>query len=185
MAEIIYLTPQAKRRLGISDDYLIALSKVEHPLHWEYYMLTLADGRNCDLHRDEIAFYREIDYFGTTENSLNSQEEYETSNYLIEGDREPEEIEETENNNDGDSSSDCFIATACEADLQTLNALRRFRDTRLLHSSCGRKFVDFYYKFSPQVAKFIQNKSILKKSILFTLILPTTLLVKKFDDNSE
>lgn len=77
-----------------------------------------------------------------------------------------------------ESSGDCFIATACEADPDTLQTLRRFRDEVLRESEIGKKFIAAYYKTGPQVARLIQRKTFLKKAILIGLILPLKDLVK-------
>jgi hypothetical protein len=51
----------------------------------------------------------------------------------------------------------CFIATAAYgSSLEPhVAALRAFRDTYLLTNKAGRSFVDFYYRYSPPLAKLI------------------------------
>jgi hypothetical protein len=58
----------------------------------------------------------------------------------------------------------CFIATAAYgADTaRQLNVLREFRDTVLLQSSLGAKFVSFYYRTSPPIADFISRHEVLR-----------------------
>jgi hypothetical protein len=64
-------------------------------------------------------------------------------------------------------SSGCFIATAVygKEDAPEVQILRHFRDEVLLISFMGRRFVSFYYQFSPYAAKLI-GKSVFVKSII-------------------
>ncbi len=43
-----------------------------------------------------------------------------------------------------------------------LNTLRAFRDERLLKSEAGQAFVRGYYRYSPPVAKFMEQKPVLR-----------------------
>lgn len=63
---------------------------------------------------------------------------------------------ETATKVDGGSGG-CFIATAAFGSPLEKNVgiLRAFRDTYLMKSAPGRKFVEFYYKASPPLADFI------------------------------
>ncbi|OQY28646.1 MAG: hypothetical protein B6244_06265 [Candidatus Cloacimonetes bacterium 4572_55] len=58
----------------------------------------------------------------------------------------------------------CFIATAAYGgpDAVAVVRLRHFRDRQLKNSLFGRKFISFYYNFSPPIAKFIADKPSLK-----------------------
>ncbi len=65
----------------------------------------------------------------------------------------------------------CFIATACygSADAKEVMALRQFRDAFLMKDNLGKNFVNCYYKYSPPVAKYIENKQTLKKIVRLAL----------------
>jgi hypothetical protein len=66
----------------------------------------------------------------------------------------------------------CFIATACygDYDAEEVIILRMYRDNVLMKSRIGRLFVNFYYSFSPFLAKAIGKsekiKYIIRKFIL-------------------
>ncbi len=66
----------------------------------------------------------------------------------------------------------CFIATAVYRDYDHPNVrrLREFRDRYLLANSLGRMFVAMYYRWSPNVAKFVANRSLMKALTRFTLM---------------
>jgi len=53
----------------------------------------------------------------------------------------------------------CFIATAAYGSFlhPHVSSLREFRDEYLLSNTVGRMFVDFYYQYSPPLAKYISN----------------------------
>ena len=59
---------------------------------------------------------------------------------------------------------ECFIATAAYGTdtAKELDILREFRDEVLLSSSLGAKFVSFYYKTSPFIAKIISQNEVLR-----------------------
>lgn len=65
------------------------------------------------------------------------------------------------------SFSDCFIATEVYKDPSCLEvrALRDFRDNTLLNFNAGKMFVKLYYKFSPSIAVWLRDKTILSKTI--------------------
>jgi alpha-tubulin suppressor-like RCC1 family protein len=67
----------------------------------------------------------------------------------------------------------CFIATAAYGTpmAKEVQTLREFRDEYLLTSSLGQALVDFYYKVSPPMAKFITEHPSLKP-IVRTGLLP-------------
>ena len=69
--------------------------------------------------------------------------------------------------NGGGSGGSCFIATAAFGSpmAREVVALRGFRDKYLLRRDAGKKFVDYYYRFSPKVAEFIKDKPLLKSLI--------------------
>ncbi|MDD2465124.1 MAG: delta-60 repeat domain-containing protein [Desulfobulbus sp.] len=68
----------------------------------------------------------------------------------------------------------CFIATASFGTLlhPCVAILRDFRDTYLMQSSWGRKFVQVYYRVSPPIAAII-GKSPILRFLVRTLLLPT------------
>jgi hypothetical protein len=67
-------------------------------------------------------------------------------------------------NNSGSGDDSCFIATAAFGSpmAEEVIILREFRDKYLLKTESGRKFIDFYYHFSPPIAEFIKNKPLIK-----------------------
>lgn len=69
------------------------------------------------------------------------------------------------------TNSFCFIATAAYGtpDDAPVMILRQFRDKFLLTNPIGSKFVEFYYKHSPPIAKYIENKPIMKFIICLLL----------------
>jgi hypothetical protein len=65
----------------------------------------------------------------------------------------------------------CFIATAAygtELDPR-LDILRSFRDQVLLPNSLGKRFVDFYYRYSPPIADLIRPHKSLRVIIRIVL----------------
>ncbi len=78
--------------------------------------------------------------------------------------------------NDVDENCDgqaCFIATAAfGTNLEgKIDALRSFRDARLMKSSAGRSFVQAYYRHSPPVASAIADRPWLR-ALVRVLLLP-------------
>ncbi|MGA2671240.1 MAG: CFI-box-CTERM domain-containing protein [Dehalococcoidia bacterium] len=59
---------------------------------------------------------------------------------------------------------ECFIATAAYGTptAKEIDILREFRDTVLLPNSLGVRFVSFYYKTSPPIARFISQHELLR-----------------------
>ena len=74
----------------------------------------------------------------------------------------------------------CFIATAAYGTSfnEELYILRNFRDTKLRTNALGKKLVAFYYKYSPPIAKFIEDKPILRLLVRWAL-LPIILILKR------
>ena len=68
---------------------------------------------------------------------------------------------------------ECFIATAAFGSKfqPAVAMLRQFRDKCLLTNSLGTQFVNFYYKNSPPIAKFISGNDILR-GIVRGLLVP-------------
>lgn len=77
----------------------------------------------------------------------------------------------------------CFIATACYGDYHAKEVLvlRDYRDRVLCQTKTGRLMVQLYYHLSPALARFIQDKAILKKVVRQHILQP---LVKKWSENS-
>jgi hypothetical protein len=71
----------------------------------------------------------------------------------------------------GLKSGGCFIATAAygRPDAPEVEALRRFRDRRLLTNVPGTAFVRLYYRLSPPVARLIARKPRLRSVVRKTL----------------
>ena len=80
-----------------------------------------------------------------------------------------------------ESNSNCFIATAAYGTpfAKEIDVLRIWRDTALTNSYIGRSFINFYYKFSPPIARNIE-KSPTKKNIVRNLLNP---IVKLLSEN--
>lgn len=70
------------------------------------------------------------------------------------------------------TSDSCFIATAAYGSLLDphVQVLRQFRDRYLLECAAGRLFVGYYYKYSPPLADFIANSSVLRFVVRLTLL---------------
>ncbi|MCJ7581540.1 MAG: hypothetical protein MUP98_13520 [Candidatus Aminicenantes bacterium] len=66
----------------------------------------------------------------------------------------------------------CFIATAAfDSPFHPfVKTLQKFRDIYLMSNKQGRKFVDFYYKYSPPIAELITNHKILKIAVRIWLV---------------
>jgi hypothetical protein len=63
-----------------------------------------------------------------------------------------------------DDGRGCFIATAAYGSYLDphVQTLRKFRDEVLMPSVLGKRFVDFYYAWSPDAARFIARRPLLK-----------------------
>ncbi|MBN2514858.1 MAG: fibronectin type III domain-containing protein [Deltaproteobacteria bacterium] len=73
----------------------------------------------------------------------------------------------------GDSGrGGCFLATATYGSpLEShVSILKDFRDTYLVHCSFGRMIIRTYYKYSPDLALFIEKHEVLKSVVAVTLI---------------
>lgn len=80
--------------------------------------------------------------------------------------------------NSSSQSSNCFIATACGTDLDSITTLQEFRDSKLKRSWAGRAFVVNYEKFSPPVAAIIARSPFLSMTIHRGLIKPIVFLLR-------
>jgi len=73
--------------------------------------------------------------------------------------------------------SGCFIATAtCGYNSIEVKTLSLFRDNILIKNIGGQLFTSNYYRFSPYLASYIEDKNILKRIIRKTLITPISLI---------
>lgn len=74
-----------------------------------------------------------------------------------------------------DAQSDCcFIATACYGSLLApeVEALRRFRDRRLIAHGLGRGFVRAYYFVSPPIARWLERRDACRAIVRGCLVGP-------------
>jgi hypothetical protein len=73
----------------------------------------------------------------------------------------------------------CFIATAAYGTpfAKEVIALREFRDKLLMTNDIGRRFVRYYYRYSPPIARFIENKPKLR-AIVRLLLKPVIKMAK-------
>lgn len=93
----------------------------------------------------------------------------------------PRDINIQNNLNGAKSSSSCFVATAAYGSplAPHVRTLRLWRDEELLTSYFGRKFVRFYYCFSPPLAKLIANHPPLKQLTRFLLAPLVKIIISK------
>jgi len=72
----------------------------------------------------------------------------------------------------GGGGGGCFIATAAYGSPMEPNVqiLRQFRDRFLLDDSIGKRFVSFYYFYSPPMAEFIKEHIALRTMVRVTLL---------------
>jgi len=80
----------------------------------------------------------------------------------------------------GGNTKGCFIASAClDGNSRILNQLYLFRDDFLEKSRMGRKFIKYYYMYSPLLASWILKSALLKSFVKFLIVYPAyyTLLV--------
>src|SRR6185437_4893854 len=77
----------------------------------------------------------------------------------------------------------CFIATAAYGSPMhpKLKYFRKFRDHVLLTNWLGRRFVHYYYKYSPPAANFIAKHETLRAMTRAVLDVPASLL-SDFDE---
>ncbi|MGE5254547.1 MAG: choice-of-anchor D domain-containing protein [Planctomycetaceae bacterium] len=74
----------------------------------------------------------------------------------------------------GSSGSFCFISTSTRGTglEDYLDVLRKFRDFILLRSHLGQTLVDFYYRYSPALARAMARHEYLRKAVGFGLVPP-------------
>lgn len=75
----------------------------------------------------------------------------------------------------------CFVATAVYGSdvAPEVVLLRQYRDDVLLHNPLGKVFVNFYYKISPPIALWVQDKLLLKRTAKQILDVLINAVVKK------
>ena len=78
--------------------------------------------------------------------------------------------------------SGCFIATAVydSPNAPKVIILKNFRDNFLLKCYLGKVFVNYYYKYSPSIAKYLLKHTFFKKTTKYVFIEPIVLIVKFF-----
>jgi hypothetical protein len=74
----------------------------------------------------------------------------------------------------GKSDKRCFIATAAYGsyDAYEVELLRHFRDEKLLTNFMGRLFVQFYYLFSPPLARLMDKNDVVKGIVRKYIVYP-------------
>jgi len=77
---------------------------------------------------------------------------------------------------------DCFIATAACGSVNTNDViiLSHFRDTLIEKYFLGKCFINFYYRFSPPIAKLIEKNNFVKSIIRRLFIHPIAKICKKY-----
>jgi len=71
----------------------------------------------------------------------------------------------------------CFIATVtCGYDSLEVQKLSLFRDNFLIKNFWGQLFTSNYYRFSPYLASYIEDKNILKRILRKTFITPISII---------
>jgi len=85
-------------------------------------------------------------------------------------------------NQNNSSGRQCFVATVAfgNPNCDELNILRDFRDSNLSKSYLGRRFIFWYYLHGEKLAKWIENKPIIK-NFTRSLLKAFTLLLKNRD----
>jgi hypothetical protein len=84
----------------------------------------------------------------------------------------PTDVTVANGGNDSGSSGGCFIATAAYGSplASHIKVLSKFRDHFLLTNGIGKRFVRFYYAYSPPVADFIEKHDSLRMMVRLGLI---------------
>jgi hypothetical protein len=80
------------------------------------------------------------------------------------------------------SSFPCYVVTATMGDENhpRVNAIRGFRDDTLANYSLGQRFIKWYYKNGPTLARFVEKSWVLKKLSYYFMVLPVSEVVKIF-----
>jgi hypothetical protein len=80
---------------------------------------------------------------------------------------------------EGDKKKKCFIVTAVMGDVDnpSVVVMSKFRDRVLNQSSIGKRYINYYYEYSPSVANFIGEHKFIKQIVYFLIIKPLVLIV--------
>ena len=151
---ILHLTKEGQKRLGFSED---TISVYDYSNDEE---ATKLDGRLWYIAR--LAISNKNVYLQIRHDEIQAVE--------------PRYVSTSSNSN----SSNCFIATACSANLEELRTLYIFRDKYLVNFDLGRKFIDFYYTFSPPIAESIRGSAILQLITRWIFIKPIVFGISLF-----
>jgi len=172
-------------------------SKYQEPLKEHFDLLVLACELNPTKENYEkiiknfnlvfVFAKRHFDYFGQLNgDSTYSKEITNTWNNAV---KKLKELNPNYSTQDSipKGSSGCFIATATTGDYNhpTVMQLRLFRDNTLDNYNFGRKFIQFYYRNSPPIADYINQKTILKKLIYYFFIKPLSEFTKVFTNKDR
>jgi len=106
-------------------------------------------------------------------------EKYIKAKKTINPEWEPESLEKS-------STGGCFIATATMGDYNhpTVLQLRYFRDDFIIKRSWGRNVINFYYRWSPYLAKIIKKSNVLRKLSYYILVKPLSFIASKIIKDS-
>ncbi|MFA6216027.1 MAG: CFI-box-CTERM domain-containing protein [Candidatus Omnitrophota bacterium] len=122
------------------------------------------------LNSSTTYYYRVRAYSGSS-NSLYSNEAFANTGTNSSG---------STDSGGGGGGGGCFIATAVYGsyDASEVKILRKFRDSYLLKNEWGKKFVNWYYRWSPSVASVITDKMWIEV-VIRAALKPTVLIIKK------
>lgn len=90
-----------------------------------------------------------------------------------------------QNPNEGQGSSNCYIATVCYEDInaEQVQILRDYRDKYLALSKFGLLFIKLYYMYSPRVASYLAKTKTLNIIVRNCLLNPIVFIIKKYDNS--
>lgn len=86
---------------------------------------------------------------------------------------------------EGKGSGNCYIATVCYEDINApeVEILRKYRDEKLGKSIVGKTLIVLYYKFSPSIARKLNNRKRLSMFIKYNVLNPIVKSIKKSNEN--
>ncbi len=81
----------------------------------------------------------------------------------------------------------CFIAIAAYGSsmVTELDLLRTWRDIELSSMYIGRIFIGIYYRLSPPIARFIEERDVLRMIVRTLLIIPIAILKNRKKNYEE